>query len=477
MYKPVTSYFAPLAWVNGAWSKDVLLCVASDGTWQSIHPQATFERQEGAIRLAGPVLPGLVNAHSHAFQRAIAGMTERTSGAVGSQDNFWSWRDRMYSVAQRVTPEQLESIAALLYAELLQAGYTQVCEFHYLHTDSAGRQYANPLEMSLALVRAAQRVGIGLTLLPTLYARSGFSATGLRDEQMRFASTPESIFKLCEGIREHADLHLVSTGLALHSLRAVGQGALLEAAAYAKSQQMPIHIHVAEQTAEVADCMASHGERPVEWLLNHAALDARWNLVHATHTTPFELHGVKASGASIVLCPTTEANLGDGVFDLPTYATLQGNWSIGSDSHVTRSWQEELRLLEYSQRLTLRQRNVFAGTGTVTGAGTRAQAESESSSAAALFNAAVAGGIAASGQRVSGLSVGNRADFAVVDPTSSALLGIPSHCLLDAIVFSSPEARLSDVYVAGRHVVHSGKVEKWQGLADDFSNAMRALCY
>ena len=471
MYKSVTSYFAPLAWVNGAWSKDVLLCVASDGTWQSIHPNATLEQHQGATRLAGPVLPGLVNAHSHAFQRAIAGMTERTSGAVGSQDNFWSWRDRMYSVAQRITPEQLESIAALLYAELLQAGYTQVCEFHYLHNGLAGRPYANPLEMSLALVRAAQRVGIGITLLPTLYMRSGFAAIGLGDDQMRFVSTPESIFKLCEGIRKHADHYLVSTGLALHSLRAVGQGALLEAAAYAKSQQMPIHIHVAEQTAEVADCMAVHGQRPVEWLLNHAALNPSWNLVHATHTTATELEGVKSSGASIVLCPTTEANLGDGVFDLPSYAALQGSWSIGSDSHVTRSWQEELRLLEYSQRLTLRLRNVIAGTCS----NTVAAANSESSSAAALFNSAVAGGTAASGQRVSGLSVGNRADFAVVDPTSSALLGIPSHCLLDAIVFSSPEARLSDVYVAGKHVVHSGKVEKWQDLADDFSNAMRAL--
>ena len=485
MNRPITTYFAPLAWVSGAWSKDVLLCVAADGTWQSIHPDATPEQQQGAIRLTGPVLPGLVNAHSHAFQRAIAGMTERTSGAVGNQDNFWSWRDRMYRVAQRITPDQLESIAALLYAELLQAGYTQVCEFHYLHNGLAGRQYANPLEMSLALVRAAQRVGIGITLLPTLYMRSGFSATGLRDDQMRFASTPESIFKLCESIRKHPDQRLVSTGLALHSLRAVGHSALLEAAAYAKSQQMPIHIHVAEQTAEVADCMAVHGQRPVEWLLNHAALNPSWNLVHATHSTPTELEGVKSSGASIVLCPTTEAKLGDGVFNLPSYAAVPGNWSIGSDSHVTRSWQEELRLLEYSQRLTLRLRNVMAGTGTAiftgsgtasgTGSGTGADAESESSSAAALFNAAVAGGTAASGQRLGGLSVGNRADFLVVDSTASALLGVPSRYLLDAMVFSSPDARPSDVWVAGRLVVRSGEVENRQVLAEDFSTTMLAL--
>ena len=462
MHKPLTRYLAPLAWVNGAWAKEVLLCVAADGSWHSVVPNTTLEQQQGAARLSGPVLPGLVNAHSHAFQRAIAGMTEEV-GASGRQDNFWSWRDRMYSAAQRITPEQLESIAALLYAELLQAGYTQVCEFHYLHNDPAGRLYANPLEMSLALVRAAQRVGIGITLLPTLYMRSGFAAAGLREDQLRFASTPESIFKLCEGIEKQSSQHLVSTGLALHSLRAVGQSALLEAAAYAKSRRLPIHIHVAEQTAEVADCIALHGQRPVEWLLHHAALDASWNLVHATHTTLEELQGVKASGASVVLCPTTEANLGDGVFDLPGYAALQGNWSIGSDSHVTRSWQEELRLLEYSQRLVLRQRNVMAG------------ATAQRSSAAALFNAAAAGGQAACGVPIGSLAVGHRADFSVIDTTSPALLGVPPDYLLDAMVFSSPEARLSDVYVAGKQVVQSAKVKNWYGLADDFTKAMRTL--
>jgi formimidoylglutamate deiminase len=460
MVDSVKSYFSPMAWVDGAWAKDVVLRVAIDGTWDSIQANASVDQQRSATRLNGPVLPGLVNAHSHAFQRAIAGMTERTSGG---QDNFWSWRDRMYSAAQRITPQQLEAIAALLYAELLRAGYTQVCEFHYLHNDPQGKPYSDPLEMSYALVRAAQRVGIGITLLPTLYMRSGFSATGLRDDQQRFASTPDSIFKICEGIEKQFGGHLVNTGLALHSLRAVGQGALQEAAAYAKLRHMPIHIHVAEQTSEVADCIATLGQRPVEWLLNNAGLDASWNLVHATHTIPAELQGIKASGASIVLCPTTEANLGDGVFDLPTYARLQGNWSIGSDSHVTRSWQEELRLLEYSQRLALRQRNVMAG------------ASSQTSTAAALFNAALAGGCAASGQPLSGLATGNRADFLVMDTTSPALLGIPSDHLLDAMVFSSPDARLSEAYVAGKPVVQSGRVKNQHSLAVEFINSMHCL--
>ena len=469
MTEPVTTYFAPLAWVDGAWSKDVLLCVAEDGTWQSIHSNATLEQQQGATRLTGPVLPGLVNAHSHAFQRAIAGMTEQANSAAGSQDNFWSWRDRMYSVANRVSPEQLESIAALLYAELLQAGYTQVCEFHYLHNEALGKPYANPLEMSSALVRAAQRVGIGITLLPTLYMRSGFAVSGLqngmplRKDQQRFASTPDSVFKLCEGVEKQFGGGLVNTGLALHSLRAVGQGALQETAEYAAVRNMPVHIHVAEQTGEVADCLAALGQRPVEWLLDHANLNSSWNLVHATHCTAAELHGVAASGASIVLCPTTEANLGDGVFDLPEYTKAQGTWSIGSDSHVTRSWQEELRLLEYSQRLTLRQRNVIAA------------ASAKLSTTAALFNAAVAGGSAACGLRMGGLVMGNRADFSVIDTSSSALLGIPPAMLLDAAVFSSPDARLSAVYVAGKLTVQSSCVANWDDLTSNFTVAMREL--
>ncbi len=460
MHSELKHYVAPMAWVNGAWVKDVLLSAAIDGTWASIEANASIDQQRQATRLRGPVLPGLVNAHSHAFQRAIVGMTERASGG---KDNFWSWRDRMYSAAQRITPQQLEVIAALLYAELLQAGYTQVCEFHYLHNDLQGKPYANPLEMSLALVRAAQRIGIGITLLPTLYMRSGFSATGLRDDQQRFASTPDAIFKLCEGIEKQFGNTTVNTGLALHSLRAVGHGALQEAATYAKAHNMPVHIHVAEQTAEVADCVATHGQRPVEWLLNNASLGASWNLVHATHTTATELQGVKSSGASIVLCPTTEANLGDGVFDLPSYAKVNGDWSLGSDSHVTRSWQEELRLLEYSQRLTLRQRNVMAS------------AAEQSSTAATLFNAALAGGGAACGQLLQGLAAGNRADFLVIDTSSSALLGVPSSHLLDALIFSSPDARMCEVYVAGKRVVHGSQVENWQSLTDDFSNAMRLL--
>ena len=439
MKNEAKQFFAPQAWVGGAWARDVLLVVAADGSWSQITPNATAQQRAAATRLNGPVLPGVVNAHSHAFQRAIVGLTERRSSGAGAADDFWSWRDRMYSAANCITPEQLETIASQLYAELLAGGYTQVCEFHYLHNAIAGSQYANPAEMSLALVRAAQRTGMGLTLLPTLYMRSGFSATGLRDDQRRFASTPDSIMRVVEDVQRHAVLDArINVGVAIHSLRAVAPAALKELAAYAHAAGLPVHIHIAEQTQEVDDCLVHTGQRPIEWLLNHAEVNARWNLVHATHTTPDELRGVQARGASIVICPATEANLGDGVFDLPGYAKVHGTWSIGSDSHVTRRWSEELRLLEYGQRLTQRKRNMAA------------QVMGQTSSAAALFDAALAGGLAASGQALGGIAVGQRADFCVLDAQSPALLGIPSDHVLDALVFSSPDARFDAVYVAGQ---------------------------
>ena len=441
MNSEAKKFLAPQAWVQGAWAYGVLLEVNADGRWSGVTPGATPAQQAGATRLVGPVLPGVVNAHSHAFQRAIAGLTERRSSGAGAADDFWSWRDRMYSAANRITPEQLEAIASQLYAELLAGGYTQVCEFHYLHNALDGAPYADPAEMALALVRAAQRTGMGLTLLPTLYMRSGFTASGLREDQRRFASTPDSIARVVEVAQAQAQVDArINVGVAIHSLRAVSPAALRELAAYAKSGGLPVHIHIAEQTQEVEDCLTDTHQRPIEWLLNHVDVDARWNLVHATHTTPAELAGVQSRGASIVICPATEANLGDGVFDLPGYVAQGGTWSIGSDSHVTRRWSEELRLLEYSQRLTQRKRNVAA------------QSMDQLSSAAALFEAAVAGAGCATGLALGGIAVGQRADFAVLDLQSPSLLGVPADHVLDALVFSSPDARFDAVYVAGQSV-------------------------
>ncbi|MBI5274881.1 MAG: formimidoylglutamate deiminase [Burkholderiales bacterium] len=426
-------FFAPLAWVGGGWARDVVLAVGNDGRWSSVRTSCLPSHRDGAQVLGGPVLPGLVDAHSHAFQRAIAGLAERSAEG---EDDFWRWRDRMYAAALRITPQQLEAIAAHLYAELLAAGYTQVCEFHYLHNDTDGRTYADPSEVSQALVRAAQRAGMGLTLLPTLYMRSGFAARGLRDDQRRFASTPDSVLRIAEGV---ARTGLVTSGVALHSLRAVDEKALQEVASAARGR-MPIHIHIAEQQLEVADCLERHGERPVEWLLRHAPVDAGWNLVHATQANRDELALARGQGAAIVICPSTEANLGDGVFDLPAWLGASGRWSVGSDSHVTRSWMEELRLLEYSQRFALRSRNVAA------------RSALRESTAAALFEGALEGGTAAAGLPLGGLAAGQRADFSVVDRSSPTLLGVPDDHVLDAMVFSSPDARLSDVFVAGRRI-------------------------
>ena len=461
-----TIFWTPQAWLPSGWARDVRLTVAPDGTWQQVE-SGVAKSQAGAAAatvnyLDTPVWPGVVNAHRHAFQRAIAGLTERSGGPSGDMtDDFWSWRDRMYRAALQITPTQLEATTTQLYAELLQGGYTQVCEFHYLHNDVDGQPYADPLEMSLALVRAAQVTGIGLTLLPVLYMHSGFAVQrtggGLRDEQRRFASTPESVLRISEAVNGMA-LPRVTAGLALHSLRAVDPGALKEASTAAARRGWPIHIHISEQTQEVDDCIAHHGQRPVEWLLNHASVNSRWNLVHATHTNPQELAGIQATGASVVICPSTEANLGDGVFDLPTHLQLKANWSIGSDSHATRRLSEELRLLEYSQRFARRERNVAA------------RASGADSTAATLFNGAIRGGAAASGLPLGGLVAGQRADFCLLDTGAASLAGIPAERLLDAWVFSSPDALCSASHVGGRAV--PAPKPAWQA---GFTKSMRTI--
>ena len=482
MTHEVRKFFAMRAWIQGAWARDVVLSVAADGCWLNVLTNASAEQQRGTVQLGGPVLPGVVNAHSHAFQRAMVGLTQRRGLSRGAgADDFWTWRERMYGVAHRITPDQLEAVASLLYAELLRAGYTQVCEFHYLHNAPDGRPYADPLEMAQALVRAAQRVGIGLTLLPALYMRSGFGSDRLADAQRRFASTPDGILRMVEAVNRQAAAAAASSmvattaatlrcGVAVHSLRAVDAVPLQEMAAYARKVSLPVHIHIAEQTQEVEDCLVATGMRPIEWLLQHVAVDARWNLVHATHATRAELQAVRAAGAAIVLCPTTEADLGDGIFDLRAYMAMGGSWAIGSDSHAARQWTDELRLLEHVQRLVHRQRNVAA------------QAMGRESSAATLFDAATHGGRMATGQRLGTIEAGQRADFVIVDEQSAALLGIPGDDLLDALVFSSPAPRLSDVFVGGRPVVVQGELvgsatsaSLWPALADDFRSVMQKL--
>ena len=400
-----TRLWAPAAWLPGGWQQQVLLTVGSDGCWAEVSA-GIAQPSEGAQALAGPLLPGLVNAHSHAFQRAFAGLAEQRDS---ERDDFWSWRARMYAVALRITPSQLRAIAAQLYLELLRGGYTQVCEFHYLQHDIDGSAYADPLAMGWALADAAQDLGLGLTMMPVLYQRAGFGQPGLREDQRRFAMGAQDVWAAAGRITASAR-PLLNAGLAIHSLRAAAPAAIHALRRLAQHFDGPIHLHVAEQTAEVDDCVAATGMRPIAWLAHEHLLDTRWQLVHATHSEPAEIEAVARSGAGVVVCPSTEANLGDGLCDLSGWLGAGSPLSIGSDSHVTRDWREELRWLDYGARLHLRARNVAA-----------APAQGQPSTAQRLFSRALAGGAAAMGQTRWGLVAGARADALVVDTRQDQL--------------------------------------------------------
>jgi formimidoylglutamate deiminase len=452
--------WAPSAWLPGGWQHAVLLEAGVDGDWSRITPGVSAPPTQ-AQRLAGPALPGLVNGHSHAFQRAFAGLAEHRDSEV---DDFWSWRELLYRVALRITPAQLQAIAAQLYIELLRGGYTHVCEFHYLQHREDGTAYDDPLAMSRALASAATEAGLHLTLLPVLYERAGFDEAGLRPEQRRFRADVDQVLAMQAVIGSEFGAD-VKAGLAVHSLRAAAPAAIARLRVMAEHFGGPIHIHVAEQAAEVEQCLASIGARPIEWLARYGGgLDRRWQLVHATHATAVEIDLVAHSGAGIILCPATEANLGDGLPDLPGWLAAGVPMSIGSDSQVTRSWREELRWLEYGQRLTRRQRNVSA-----------APAQGEPSTAARLFTRVLQGGGAAAGFERWGLAPGARADLLVVDRSDASLLGVPDAHLLDALVFSSPGRPWRDVMVAGRWQVTNHTHPAATRVAARFEEAMHEL--
>ncbi len=455
-----TTFLAPYIWLNGAWANDVLLTVDVNGCWQSIDTNAEAAAKQAAQRLGGTVLPSLVNAHSHAFQRAFAGMAETRTG---EHDHFWSWRDRMYAVAKRITPAQLQTIAAQVYLEMLQGGYTQVCEFHYLHHDVNGQPYPDAYAMSWALVQAAQQVGMGLTLLPVLYERAGFTAPALRSDQARFATTPAWVAQLAQHFNNAGIAH-INAGVAIHSLRAASPTSIHDLRGEIGEQQIPVHIHVSEQIAEVNECEAVTGARPVAWLAQQGLLDARWHLVHATHTSAAEIELTAKHRANVVICPTTEANLGDGFTDVPRWLSSGVGVSIGSDSHVSRSWREELRWLEYGQRLHLQARNVCA-----------APSLGQPSTAQRLFQAVHAGGASAAGKAATGFVVGARADFVVLDAATPALLGVPQENILDALVFASDHSAIAQTYVAGRCIVEQGVHAQQAKVVHNYCQTMKSL--
>ncbi len=437
--------FAPLAFLPEGWAADVLLEVDAAGHFAGVTRGAA---PGSAARLAGPVLPGMPNLHSHAFQRAMAGLAEHAGAGGGQEASFWTWREVMYRFVAAITPQQLEAIAAQLYVEMLKAGYTAVGEFHYLHHGPGGEPYDDMAEMSRRTIAAAQATGIGITQLPVLYGYGGFGGREAGAGQRRFLNDPGSLLRIVETLKaSHEDNPQVRIGIAPHSLRAVTPETLREVlqGLDALDATAPIHLHIAEQMKEVEDCEAWCRQRPVEHLMETAPPDKRWCLVHATHMNAVETAAVAACGAVAGLCPTTEANLGDGLFPAENYLAHGGRWGIGSDSHISVSPIEELRWLEYGQRLLHRRRNLLA------------EGPSRPSVGARLYGMALAGGAQALGRPIGRLAAGCRADLVVLDPDSPALAGRSDDVLLDALVFAGNVNPVRDVMVGGRWVVEAGR--------------------
>jgi formimidoylglutamate deiminase len=457
---------AAAALLPSGWARDVLLEWDEGGRLTAVRPLSGPGQTPGADQARGPVIPGMPNLHSHAFQRVFAGLTEHRASA---DDDFWTWRQAMYAVASAIGPEDLAAIATWLYVELLEGGYTSVCEFHYLHNDVDGTPYADDALLSRVIVDAAARTGIGLTLLPVLYQQGGFGGAAPTQSQRRFVRSTDALLRLVETMRAPCAAIDGRVGLALHSLRAVTPAAMHDALAGLDvlDPAAPRHIHVAEQRREVEDCQAWSGERPLEWLLNHMAPDERWCLVHATHLRADESWRASRTGAVAGLCPTTEANLGDGIFDWPAWTQAAdpsrgGRWGVGSDSHVSVDAADELRMLEYSQRLAQRRRNVTA----------RAD---QPHAGTAMTLAAVEGGAEASGRPIGGLTVGQCADFVVLARPEPDL-GEAAATALDAHVFARARRRGVDtVVVRGRTVVEGGRHVLHERAAADFARVRAAL--
>ena len=450
----MTALFARHALLPQGWQRDVLLEWDSQGDLTQVAPGA---RPPLNVARAEYVLPGMVNLHSHAFQRALGGLTE--TGSDGP-DSFWTWRDLMYRFAARITPEGIEAIAAQLFAECLRHGYTSVCEFHYLQCAVDGASYARPAETAERIAAAAQLAGMGLTLLPVLYSRAGFGAQPLTPGQARFRTDVDDVLGIVEALAPLRGGQL-EVGAAPHSLRAAGIDAIRALVAGLPAAR-PLHIHIAEQEAEVAQCIAHAGQRPVAYLLDQLALDARWCLVHATHLDAGEVTALAASGAVAGLCPTTEANLGDGLFPLAPYIAAGGRFGIGSDSHVSQSPVEELRWLEYGQRLQHRQRNV-------------AHVPAQRSVGDFLWQAALTGGAQATGRRVGALEAGRRADLLVLDAQHPNLGGVDHAEVLGRVVFCGNDNLVRDVLCGGRWVVQSGCHRAQEAIASRYRQALRDL--
>lgn len=447
-------YFAEQALLAHGWASNVRIEV-KDGI---IHSLSSDAQADNAMLLSGPTLPTLANLHSHAFQRAMAGMAEVS---LNPNDSFWSWRDLMYKMVHKLTPDDVRVIATQLYIDMLKAGYTQVAEFNYLHHDPKGLAYNQINEMGLQLAQAANQAGLGLTLLPVLYSHSGFGGQTPNEGQARFINSTEQYLALHQASQSALAGHeLHKMGICFHSLRAVTKEQINAVMAELGSS-MPIHIHIAEQQKEVNDCLAWSGQRPVQWLANEVGLDESWCLVHATHLDQAEVSALASSNAVAGLCPTTEANLGDGIFPGVDFIQQGGRWGIGSDSHVSLSIVEELRTLEYSQRLRDQQRN-------------RLYSEQSHHVGDFLFLQARLGGNQAC-QVELGLAVGSRADFMVLDHEHPFMAACQPEDLLNRWLFATNENLIRHVYVAGKAIISDFKHEAEASAKADFTALLKRL--
>ncbi|HEY7608917.1 MAG TPA: formimidoylglutamate deiminase [Alphaproteobacteria bacterium] len=450
--------FAETALLPQGWAERVRIDWDAAGAITAVAAGAA----PGSAERADALLPGMANLHCHAFQRAMAGLTER-AGPEG--DDFWSWREVMYRFLAALDPDQIEAIAAQLYVELLKGGYTAVAEFHYLHNDPAGRPYADRAELANRIIAAAAATGIRLTLLPVLYQTGNFGGAPASDGQRRFLMKTDAFNALVESLwKTHRGMSNLRVGIAPHSLRAVPPAALraAKAALDRLDGAAPIHIHAAEQTKEVEDCLSWSKKRPVEWLLDEMRPDRRWTLIHCTHMAKEETQRLAASGAVAGLCPTTEADLGDGLFPLLDYLAANGKFGVGSDSNVGVVPAEELRWLEYGQRLNRRKRNLVP-------------AAKGQSIGAKLWRAALAGGAQALAQPIGAIAPGCRADFLALDRSHPTLAGQRGDFVLDALVFAGASAAIRHVMVGGRWVVRDGRHPTEERIAENYRAALRRL--
>lgn len=449
----MSRYFTPLAYLEEGWAHNVLLTV-EHGHFTHIETNASAAAADHL--LTGPVLPTVANLHSHAFQRLMAGMTEI---AANPEDSFWSWRDVMYKTATQLTPDELEVIASKLYIELLKGGFSQVGEFHYLHNQADGQPYPNANELGQAVLKAGSNVGMGVTLLPALYQYSGFGQQAPNTGQQRFCQTTEDYIAQYQGYESLvADSPLHKTGLCFHSLRATDFAAIKTVMA-ALDHGQPIHIHIAEQTKEVQDCLTFCQKRPVEWLAEEIGLSPQWTLIHATHLSDKEMSLIAESGATVGICTTTEANLGDGLFPAVAYEQTGGIWGVGSDSHVSTSLQEELRWFEYGQRLQQQKRN-------------RLYRNDQPYVGDHVFKMALNGGNRACAVEL-GLKIGARADFMVWDAEEPFIRASQPQDLLNRWLFALSCNPIKDVYVAGKRVIENRQHAKEDGINEAFSDIVR----